>query len=72
MANIKIDKNIFFELLNSHSTLSEIEMKINKEFSKDHFAMKAEKKVLDVLYDLGIEQEYFDYSESNILCRFPK
>lgn len=64
---IKVDKEILFELLNSHSTLAQAEYKRNGFYNQDHYSHKVELKMIKILNDNGIDKEYYDYSEQNML-----
>lgn len=64
---IEIEKELFFELLNSHSTLAQREYNNNPDFNSDHFAHIVEMKIIKILNEYDITKEFCDYSEQNVL-----
>jgi hypothetical protein len=63
---IEIDKKVLFDLINSHSYLSQAEYNRNSSFNDAHYAHKAEMGVINNL-DRELLNEYYEYSEQNLL-----
>lgn len=66
-----IDKKVFFDLLNSHTCITENEYhKKNSIVTNDHFAIKAEKQLSEYLRKTDqwdVMEEFFDYSKDHLL-----
>lgn len=64
---IKINKETFFELLNSHSQMAQNEYRNNSSYSQSHYSNKVEEKIIEILQEQECMQEYFDYAKSHVL-----
>ena len=56
--SVQINKNILFEILNSHSKLAQAEYNRNPGYNNTHFSHIAEYKMIAELEKIGILEEF--------------
>lgn len=61
-ATVTISKEVFFEILISHSKLSQIEYKRNPRYTKKHFSYVVETKMIDELAKRNLLEGFLKYT----------
>ena len=61
---IRVDKQLLFQILHSHSRLAQAEYERNPAYTCDHFSHKAEIATLGIL-GTDLLNEFFNYVEEH-------